>query len=167
MSKRVIRGAIALSLGLFGAVPVVAGVATPAAAATSASAAGASESVIVVLKHQYSYPETSAGITQRVAAADTAQAPVVASLRSSHASKVTQLHLIDAVTATVTPVEKAALADNANVAEVVPNAVIKGPAPITATPLKSATAAALAPGTCPAPGKVQLDPEGVELVHAV
>jgi hypothetical protein len=167
MSKRVIRGAIALSLGLFGAVPAVAVVATPAAAATSASAAGASQSVIVVLKHQYSYPETSAGITQRVAAADTAQAPVMASLRSGHASNVTQLHVIDAVTATVTPAEKAALADNANVAEVVPNAVIKGPAPVTATPLKSAAAAALAPGTCPAPGKVQLNPEGVELVHAV
>ncbi len=159
----------AFSLVLLGITPAVAAVgAAPAGAAVSASpAAGPDESVIVVLKHQYSFPDTAAGSVQRVAAAEAAQGPVMASLRRSRATHVTQLHLIDAVVATVSPAEDRALAASPSVAEVAPNAVFRGPPLPSAPSLKTAASSSLAPGVCPAKGKVQLDPEGVELVHAV
>jgi hypothetical protein len=157
------------SLMLLGVAPTVAAAgAAPAEAAVSASPGAApDESVVVVLKHQYNFPDTAAGTLQRVAAAEAAQAPVMASLRRSGATHVTQLHLIDAVVATVSPAEDGALAASPSVAEVVPNAVFRGPPLPTAASLKTAISSALAPGVCPAKGHVQLDPEGVELVHAV
>ncbi len=135
----------------------------PLRAVTGCAAVGETR---VVLKHQYNFPGTAAGTQQRTAAADAAQAPIIASLQHSQATQVTQLHLIDAVAATVSPAEAGALAANASVAEVVPNAAFKAPAPVTA-PAAGNGSAAPAPGVCPAKGKVQLDPEGVELVHAV
>ena len=61
----------AFSLVLIGAAPAVAGAAgAPAEAAVSAAApaAGPGESVIVMLRHQYGFPDTAAGSRQRVAA---------------------------------------------------------------------------------------------------
>jgi hypothetical protein len=159
----------AFSLVLLGTAPAVAaaGAAAAQAAVSASPAAGPSESVIVVLKHQYSFPDTAAGTVQRVTAAQAAQAPVMASLRRSRATHVTQLHLIDAVVATVSPAEDRALAASPGVAEVVPNSVFRGPPlPLAPSP-RTAASSALAPGVCPAKGQVQLDPEGVELVHAV
>ncbi len=167
---RSIRVITAFSLVLIGTPAAVAAAgAAPAeaAVATASPAAGPGESVIVVLKHQYNFPDTAAGSRQRVAAADAAQAPVITSLRGSRATKVTQLRLLDAVVATVSPAEGRALAASPGIAEVVPNAVFRVP---SLTPAQSSPAAAsspLAPGVCPATGKVQLDPEGVEAVHAV
>ncbi|HEY1917737.1 MAG TPA: hypothetical protein VGH27_19375 [Streptosporangiaceae bacterium] len=166
--RRAIPGVMAFSLGLLGVVPVA--VAGPASASAVPQITGGSESVIVVLRHQYSFPGTAAGTRQRTAAADAAQAPVMASLKASHATQVTQLHLIDAVVATVSPAEAAALAANPTVAEVTPNAEMKGPGPARATPGRTAAAAGsstLAAGVCPPQGQVQLNPEGVENVHAV
>jgi len=167
--RRSVSGLAALSLGLLGVAPVAVS-AAPAGAAVAAAApgAGASDPVIVVLKHQYTFPDTAAGTRDRDAAGNAAQAPVLASLRRSHATQVTQLHLIDAVVATVSKAEAADLAASPSVAEVVPNARFKGPAPAGAPRVKStAASAALAAGVCPAKGKVQLNPEGAELVHAV
>src|ERR1700691_1209128 len=128
--RRGIPGAMALSLGLLGLAPVAAtAVAAAAGAAALPKVTGGSESVIVVLRHQYNFPDTAAGTRQRTAAADAAQAPVLASLRASHASHVTALHLIDAVVATVSPAEAKALAANPSVAEVTPNVELKGPQP--------------------------------------
>jgi hypothetical protein len=167
--NRTIPVMTAFSLVLLGTAPAAAAAgAAPAEAAVLASpAAGPNESVIVVLKHQYSFPDTAAGTLQRVAAAEAAQAPVMASLRHSRATHVTQLHLIDAVVATVSPAEDRALAASPSVAEVVPNTVFRGPPLPPAPSPKTAASSSLAPGVCPAKGKVQLDPEGVELVHAV
>jgi hypothetical protein len=159
----------AFSLVLIGIAPTmaVAGPAPAQAAASASQAAGPDESVIVVLKHQYNFPDTVAGTRQRMAAAGDAQAPVMASLRGSRASQVTQLHLLDAVVAKVSPAEDKALAASSSVAEVVPNAVFRVP-PLPAAPsAKTAASPALASGVCPAKGQVQLNPEGVEVTRAV
>jgi hypothetical protein len=162
--KRIMAGAAALSLGLLGLAPVMT---ANAGVSASPAAARGSESVIVVLKHQYNFPNTAAGTAQRMAAGDAAQAPIMASLRRSHATHLTQLHLIDAIVATVSPAELASLAGNERVADVVPNSVFKGIAPAVVPPSKAAGSSGLAAGVCPPKGQVQLDPEGVELVHAV
>jgi hypothetical protein len=167
--NRIVPVMTAFSLVLFGTTSVVAAAdAAPAQAVLSASpAAGPDESVIVVLKHQYSFPDTAAGTQQRDAAAQAAQAPVMASLRHSEATHLTQLHVLDAVVATVSPAEESALAASSSVAEVVPNAEFRAPPLPAAQSAQAAASLALAPGVCPAQGTVQLDPEGVELVHAV
>jgi hypothetical protein len=165
--KRVIPVVMALSLGLPGVTSVASAASSSGSAAAGDQGTGRHESVVIVLKRQYSFPDTAAGTQQRIAAGNTAQAPIMSSLRRSHASHVTQLHLIDAVVATVTPAEATALAGNPRVAEVTPNAVFYGPGPARVSPESTAAALAVAPGVCPPKGKVQLDPEGVELVHAV
>jgi hypothetical protein len=154
--NRATAGIVALSLGVIGLT------AAPAAAAPTV-AGRANTPVIVVLRHQYSFPGTVVGSRERVEAGNAAQGPVLASLRASHAVHVTQLHLIDAVVATVSPAEEQALTASPSVAAVVPNAAFRGPQPVR-VPLGRA---ALAAGVCPAKGQVQLNPEGVELVRAV
>jgi len=159
----------AFSLVLLGSAPAMAatGEAGAKAAVSASVRARPDESVIIALKRQYNFPDTAAGTRRRMEAAAVAQAPVLASLRRSRAIDVTQLQLIDAIVATVSPAEYSALAASPSVAEVVPNTVFYGP-PLPSLPsAKTVAAAALAPGVCPAKGKVQLDPEGVELVHAV
>lgn len=163
---------VALALALIGLAPAAAVTASAPDAAAAAAPASASEPVIVVLRHQYSFPGTAGGARERVAAGNAAQAPVLASLRASHATRITSLHLIDAIAATVSPAEARSLAASQSVSEVVPNASFRGPSPATvpAASLRTAGAtrpAALAAGVCPASGQVQLNPEGAELVHAV
>ncbi len=163
---------VALALALIGLAPVAAVTAAAPDAVAAAAPATASEPVIVVLRHQYSFPGGAGGARERIAAGNSAQAPVLASLRASHATRISQIHLIDAVAATVSAAEAKTLAASPSVAQVVPDASFRGPQPATipATALRAAGAtrpAALAPGTCPAAGQVQLDPEGAELVHAV
>jgi hypothetical protein len=172
--KRSISLVTALALGSATAIACSPGIATAASPsgavaarsgpAGAAASGAASESVIVLLRQQYSFPATAAGAGRAAAAAHTAQAPVMTSLRRSHATGITSLPLIDAVVATVSAAEAGSLAASPSVAEVAPNAAFAGPAPVTAT---AGSSARLAPGVCPAKGGVQLNPEGVELVHAV
>jgi hypothetical protein len=162
----------AFSLVLLSTAPAAASAAvthpaTQAVASASPSAPGPDESVIVVLKHQYNFPNTPAGTQARTAAGDAAQAPVMTSLRSSHATHLTQLHLIDAVVATVSPAEAKALAGSADVAQVAANGELHGPVAVRVPPGKPGKSSAPAPGVCPAKGQVQLNPEGVEVTHAV
>jgi subtilase family protein len=169
--RRILSAGTVLAVGLLGLAPVAASAATTTPAGpgpvAAAAPARADEAVIVVLRHQYSFPGTVAGARQRVAAGNAAQAQVVASLRASHAASVRQLHLIDAVAATVSPAEAAALAASGQVSQVVPDASFRGPAPVSLHGHAAARGAAkLAPGVCPPKGQVQLNPEGAELVHA-
>jgi subtilase family protein len=157
----------AFSLVLLGTAAAVAGAAPAGAAQAAPRSAGAGETVIVELSRQYTFPDTAAGSRERLAAAQVAQAPVMASLRRSGATHISRLPLIDAVVATVSPAESLALAASPGVAEVVPDTAFHGPPLPVLPPAKTAAASALAPGVCPAKGKVQLNPEGVELVHAV
>ena len=169
--SRSARCILAITLATVGS-PLVASAFSAAAAqaatvSASTGSAGGNDSVIVVLRDQYSFPDTTGGAVARMAAARAAQAPVVSSLQRSGATGVTQLPLIDGVVATVTSAEAASLAADPAVAAVVPNAVFRGPAPVTVKPGSATAAAALAPGVCPAKHHVQLNPEGVELVQAV
>jgi hypothetical protein len=158
------RGTAGLAALALTAIGLTAAPAAAAATSAGSTAPRADESVIVVLRHQYSFPGTPAGSRERVRAARAAQAPVLARLRAGHATDITQLPLIDAVAATVSPAQAQALAGQAGVAAVVPNAAFRGPDPVRVNPGR---ASALTPGVCPARGQVQLNPEGVELVHAV
>jgi hypothetical protein len=163
--QRVLVGLVAVGMVGLGALPV--------ARTAPAPPSGAADAVIVVLKNQYlRLPASTRLSARRDVAVASAERPVITSLRGSGALRVRPLHLLDAVAATVSAAEAARLAADPSVAEVAPDAVFRGPSPVGA-PKSAATApatndeGALPAGVCPAPGQVQLDPEGVEAVDAV
>jgi subtilisin family serine protease len=184
-SKYLIRGATlfaTLSLGALFLEPV-AGAATTVSAPprsgsqTPLSAAQAqalsknvNDKVIVVFKNQVTgIPDTAAGAARRTESVDQAQASVVAEMAETHASHVMRYQVIDAVAATVSAGEAKRLSANPAVAEVVKDQQIELGDASPAIPRSSdetAASSALPPGTCPASGKVQLDPQAVETVHA-
>src|ERR1700722_16328849 len=132
----------AFSVVLLGTGSTVAG-ATPAGAAQAARrSAGTGETVIVKLKRQYTFPDTTAGSRERLAATQVAQAPVMASLRRSGATHLRRLPLIDAIVAPVSPAESRVLAASPGVAEVVPDAAFHGPPLPVLPPAKTAAASA-------------------------
>ncbi|WP_370375720.1 S8 family serine peptidase [Catenulispora sp. GAS73] len=117
------------------------------------------------------------------AAADSAQAPLLRSLKSSGGRNVRSLSVINALSATVSPAEEQVLRSDPNVAEVVPDAAIKVRSGLTLPGLPSAVAKGAAKGggparaasvtlptlpsgTCAANGGVQLDPEALESIKA-
>ena len=133
----------------------------------------ANQHVIVILKSQMRTAHVgSRAAAARIAAVRAAQAPVMRQLRSVGALHIKSYQLINAVAATVSKAERAQLAHNADVAEVVPDATIRGASP---TPLPAATGSAKSkhtptpstispntiPGACGPNGQVQLDPEGL------
>ncbi|HEX3688121.1 MAG TPA: S8 family serine peptidase [Solirubrobacteraceae bacterium] len=131
----------------------------------------ANQHVIVILKGQMKAAHVgSRAAAARLAAIRAAQAPVVSQLRSVHALHIKSYQLINAVAATVSKAERAQLAKNADVAEVVPDATIHGGSPATLPTSGSAKSGHAAspstvtpnniPGACSA-GKPQLDPEGL------
>jgi hypothetical protein len=104
----------------------------------------------------------------RFAAVKAAQAPVMRELATVHARRVKSFQLIDAVAATVSKAERARLAKNPAVAEVVPDVMVRGAAP-SALPTSGsrhgnaspAVTPNTIPGACGPNGQVQLDPEGL------
>jgi hypothetical protein len=132
----------------------------------------ANQHVIVILKSQMRVAHVgSRAAAARIAAVKAAQAPVMRQLRSVGALHVKSYQLINAVAATVSKAERAQLARNAEVAEVVPDATIRGASPATLpaatgsaksahTPNPSTVTPNTIPGACSA-GKPQLDPEGL------
>jgi hypothetical protein len=124
------------------------------------------DKVIVVLKNQVgSLPDTAADAAAREGAVQSLQHAVLAELAETHATNVKSLSLIDAVTATVSSGEARRLAANPSVAEVVKDELIRGPAPAKVTSAAAGGATPL-PNACAAKGKVQLDPEALENIHA-
>jgi hypothetical protein len=152
----------------------------PAAAASTGaapSAAGASQPVIVVLTDQHqNLPDTAAMRTARASAVTASQSPVIKALHAAGARNIRSMSVLDAVAATVSVQEQAALRSEPGVAEVVPDAAIKvidQPAPPvpaatgdgSSTTARSAGGAAPSAACAPA-GGVQLDPEAIEAIHA-
>jgi hypothetical protein len=133
----------------------------------------AGQQVIVILKGQIRAARVgSRSAAARVAAIRTAQAPLVRQLRSVHATHIKSFQLLNAMSATVSKAERAALAGNPNVAKVIPDVTIKGASPsalpggaLNSSARRSrATApptANVIPGACGPNGKVLLDPEGL------
>ncbi|QMU78105.1 S8 family serine peptidase [Streptacidiphilus sp. PB12-B1b] len=156
----------------FGATP--AAVAAPGVAA--GSAAGASRQVIVVLADQHQgLPDTTALRAARAAAVSASQAPVIKALHAAGAQDIHPMSVLDAVAATVSTQEQAALRSAPGVAEVVPDAAVRvvdqpappvAPAATGADPSGPRAAAGLPSGACAPSGGVQLDPEAIEAIHA-
>ena len=161
-------------------ISLVAGMVIPAtsvAAATPATRAGAaftasplgsgSQRYIAILRNQNT--TMAANSASRLSLIKSQQAPVVSRLRSAGGHLVSSTHLLNAVIATMTATQAAALATDPDVAEVVPDGVIPGP-----NPLGSATRSvggSVKPSTalpsCGTPTSPELDPEALTNINAV
>ncbi len=149
------------------------------AGAGAALSSNVDDAVIVVFKDQVpSVPDTPADGAARANAVQGLQSPVLNELAQTGARQVRSLRLVNAVSATVSPGEAQRLAADPAVAEVIPDEPVRladtGATPGTGRPLAtdrlSAAAApgvpGLPPGTCPAGGNVQLNPQAVVSIHA-
>ncbi|MFI9272101.1 S8 family peptidase [Kitasatospora sp. NPDC052896] len=125
-------------------------------------------------QHQ-NLPDTRAKGAVRESAVAASQAPVIKALHAAGAKDVHSMDVLNAVAATVSTREEAALRSDSSVAEVVPDAAVKvidqpaPPAPPAAAdgaPGGSQPPVSPPPGACAPAGGVQLDPEAVEAVHA-
>ncbi len=136
-------------------------------AAQAALSTKVTDRVIILFRNQFSaIPANAANDSRRAADVRSSQHSVLAQLASTHATNVKSLTLINAVSATVSPAEAQALRDNSAVSEVVPDL----PVPYATAPAlpKTKTAQGITPlpGACAPKGKVQLDPEAIENIHA-
>jgi len=87
-------------------------------------AAHATDRSIIIFKNQFSsLPVRGATAQLRAAAANAAQAPVLAELTRLHATHVQGFHLINAIAATISPAEARRLRANPAIRAVVPDAV--------------------------------------------
>jgi subtilase family protein len=96
------------------------------------------------------------------------QSPVMSELNQVHAGRLTSYHLFNAVSATVSKAEAARLATDPNVSEVVADSLIHGASPSPsqlASGITAAPAASSGSTVCPAPGKVMLEPEALDVTH--
>jgi subtilisin family serine protease len=134
------------------------------------------DKVIIVFKDQVSgIPDNAANAARRTATVRSLQRAVLAQLTATHARDVKSFSLINAAAATVSPGEAKLLAANPAVARVVKDLPIPLAAgPSATTPAVTRTAGATTapraakplPGACAPDGKVQLNPEAVEKIHA-
>jgi Subtilase family/Peptidase inhibitor I9 len=137
-----------------------------AAATATAQGQAATQRVIVVLKNQETgLPATTAVVARRRNAVKAAQAPVDRQLSSSGAKRVDGYTLINAISATVSKSEIAALKSNPAVKQVVPDQLIQLAPAQTGGGTTGGSFTPL-PGSCPAPGHVQLNPQALQTIHA-
>jgi hypothetical protein len=141
---------------------------------TSALAAQLSQNVnkpvIVIMQSQFgAAPVGSAAAAARAAKAVSSQRGIHNELTQVHAKNMHSLSLVNAVSATVSAGEEARLQANPQVAEVVPNVTIQGPAaqaPSTGSPAAGgAVSPNIIPGACGANGAATLAPEGLSLTN--
>jgi len=135
---------------------------------TSASAQGgsATERVIVLYKNQDSaQPATRKLLPKRESSFHSTQAPIVSQLSASGARSIHSYKVIDATSATVPANEVAKLKTNPAVSQVVPDQIIHLAPAGTSTGTAGGSAASGA-NVCAAPGKVQLDPQALQTIHA-
>jgi hypothetical protein len=146
---------------------------TPALAARLST--NASKHVVVIMKHQFAAAHVGSNAAlARAGAVASAQAPVVSELRRVHATHLKAYRLVNALAATVSAGEAARLKANPSVAQVIPDEIIHGVAPISAPARKKARPGVSAtsndltpnviPGACSATTP-QLAPEGLSLTH--
>jgi hypothetical protein len=124
------------------------------------------DKVIIVFKNQLtSMPDTARNAEVRQADVKAAQRGVVSQLAKTHAVNVKSFSLVNAMSATVSPAEAHSLRANPAVREVIPDL----PIPLatgTSVPRMAAAGITPLPGACRPKGKVQLDPEAIENIHA-
>ena len=139
------------------------------AAVAGAQSQAATQRVIVILKNQEkNLPPTRADIGARRSAIALNQAPVTSSLSNSGARSVHSFSVINAVSATVSPGEESQLKSNPAVSQVVPDQIVHlaPPTQPAASASSSAGGTSPLPGACAPPGRVQLDPQAIETIHA-
>jgi hypothetical protein len=135
-------------------------------AAHAALSTKVTDRVIILFRNQFStIPANAPNLSRRTADVRSNQHSVLAQLASTHAKDVNSLTLINAVSATVSPAEAQALRDNPAVSEVVPDLPVPYATGPTLPQAKKSGATPL-PGACGANGKVQLNPEAIENIHA-
>jgi hypothetical protein len=148
--------------------PVTAGSQAPLTAQEAAALSqNANTPVIVVMRDQpAAAAKNTPAATTRAHGIANVQAPLVSELSQVHAKHVRAYRVANAVAATVSKAEVTRLAANPNVAQVIPDSVIKGTAPQTpATASQSSpSSSANAQAACPAPGaKPLLEPEALDV----
>jgi hypothetical protein len=137
------------------------GTVPPAPAPDGAVAGGP---VIVVLKDQHDDLKLRAQGAARRAAAQADQAPIVASIVASGGTDIMQLVSVNAVAATVSADEVAALRGNPAVSQIIPD--MKIPVQVGVGVPKVPGAAPLSRALCPKdPGKPLLEPEALGVMH--
>jgi len=170
--SRLLRGlAIATPAALL-ALSVSAGAQAAPAGHQAASAHAAklstkvTDKVIIVFRNQLtSIPDNVRNAEVRQADVKAAQRGVVSQLAKTHAVNVKSFSLVNAMSATVSPAEAHSLRANPAVREVIPDL----PIPLatgTSVPRKAAAGITPLPGACLPKGKVQLNPEAIENIHA-
>ena len=142
-------------------------------------------SVIVIMKSQPGQARAgSRAAAVRAAAVSRSQAPLLTELSAVHATHIRPFQLVNSLAATVSAGEEARLRANPAVAEVVPDATIRGAVPAAAPAARVASASGLRPaasggqasasaavrthvipGACGPGGRAQLDPEGLALTN--
>ncbi|MGH3399568.1 MAG: S8 family serine peptidase, partial [Streptosporangiaceae bacterium] len=139
------------------------------AAQARALSRNVTDKVIIVFKNQVAgLPDTPSNAARRGSMVNSVQSQVRSSLTVTHARNVKSFSLVNAISATVSRGEARLLAANSAVQEVIPDR----PIPVAASPIAKALRKAAPdaitplPGACPAKGKVQLDPEAIENIHA-
>ncbi|HXB48086.1 MAG TPA: S8 family serine peptidase [Streptosporangiaceae bacterium] len=127
------------------------------------------DKVIIVFKDQFTtIPDTVRNEAVRRADVSSNQRAVMAQLSKTHAKNIKSFSLVNAASATVSPAEAHSLRANPAVKEVIPDL----PIPLatgTSVPHKARKPAAgitPLPGACRSNGKVQLNPEAIENIHA-
>ena len=128
---------------------------------------GTTHKVIVVFKNQeQGLPATRQGEPARRRAVQGVQAPVLSQLASAGAGSVHSSTVLDALSATVSPGEEASLKADPAVSEVVPDQIIHLATPEAQPESEPGEATKPLPGACAPKGKVQLDPQALETIHA-
>ncbi|HLY14282.1 MAG TPA: S8 family serine peptidase, partial [Candidatus Limnocylindrales bacterium] len=141
---------------------------TRAGAAFTASPLGSgSQRYIAILRNQNT--TMAANSASRLSLIKSQQAPVVSRLRSAGGHLISSTHLINAVIATMTASQAAALAADPDVAQVIPDGVIPGPNPLSSAPLgaRSSVKPSAALPACGTPTTPELDPEALTNINAV
>ena len=137
---------------------------------SSASAQGTSVThrVIVVFKNQdQAQPASKAQLTNRRSSFQATQAPVMSQLNATGAANVQSYSVLDALSATVSPSEEAALKSNSAVQEVIPDQLIPLASADTGGNAAAASSSAPLPGTCSSdPKDPELDPQALTTIGA-
>jgi hypothetical protein len=127
------------------------------------------DKVIIVFKDQFtSIPDTIRNEAVRRTDVTSDQRAVLAQLAKTHARNIKSFSLVNAASATVSPAEAQDLRTNPAVKEVIPDLPIPLATGASVTHKAHGAAAGITPlrGACRAKGKVQLDPEAIENIHA-
>jgi hypothetical protein len=156
-------------LSLAGAITLLAVTQLLPSAAATAGGQASTRHVIVLLRNQASaLPATTADIGRRRTAVRHIQAPVASQLAASGARSVKPYTVVNALSATVSSGELSRLRSNPAVKAVIPDQAIRSAAPSTPPGAQATVGPPTAPlpGACPAPGKVELDPQALQTIHA-